>query len=217
MKKAILATILLSAGVLLTSVVQAEDKVADSDASVKVTAGSGPVDPEDPNNPGGETGQNGPLSLDQVIQFEFADLKLSGGSTSVPLKATTMQNAQVTDARGTGAGWQLQVKQSELQTSDQTKTLKGAQINLANAVVAAGRTNTSTDAPTMNTASLALNENYQPLTTAAAQTGLGTWLIKYNADSTNDITLKVPAGNLIGDYTGTVTWQLSDSPTPTNP
>lgn len=219
MKKMVFATLLFSTGLIAVSTVQAEEQSADSPSSVTINAGSGPVTPEEPNNPdnpgdGGETGQNGPLSIDQVIPFAFEDVNLSGTAQTANLKATGMRNVQVTDARGTGKGWQLQVKQSPLteDTGETQKTLTGAAITLKNGQVTAGQSNVSTQAPTLNGTSLTLNENFQPMTTAQESAGLGTWLMKYNNENTTDIQLTVPAGNLAGSYTGTVTWQLSDSP-----
>jgi len=45
--------------------------------------------------------------------------------------------------------------------------------------------------------------------TAAAKGGLGVWTADY---SLGDINLAVPAGQMGGVYTSTLTWQLSDTP-----
>lgn len=45
--------------------------------------------------------------------------------------------------------------------------------------------------------------------TSAVNTGLGTWADQM---TTTDVSLKVPSGNLAGDYTATLEWTLTDAP-----
>lgn len=190
-----------------------------SEATIKVNAGEEvPTPPEEPNEPDGETGQNGPLSIDNVIVFAFEDMSLSGTSQSIPLKTKTKQNVQVTDTRGTGAGWNLQIKQTPLvDPSAPNKVLKGAYITFQNGAVVAGRDNVNPElAPTADDyAATATNKGeFQKLMTAAAGNGLGTWKLFFNEDANEeDIQLVVPSGNLVGDYAGEVIWALSDGPT----
>lgn len=223
--------LLLSAAVLgfgLNANAQGEDvttnttnKDVNSKATITVQAGEDPTEPEGPNEPSGETGQKGPLSIDNVIVFAFNDMKLSGKTQNIPLKSTKEQNVQVTDSRGTGAGWNLQIKQSELvNTEDTTKTLKGAYIKFANADVLAGQNNvTPTAAPVgVDYSQDASNKgDFTSIMTAESGKGLGTWLDYYRNTPTNGIELVVPSGNYAGDYAGSVTWRLSDGPTSTAP
>ena len=204
-------------------------KDINSKSTIKVTEGSEVKPPEKPNEPGGETGQEGPLSIDNVIVFAFQDMKLSGSTQRIPLKATTAQNVQVTDSRGTGAGWNLQVQQSEL--TDETdptniKTLKGAYIEFANPRIEAGADNASADlTPVANTDTLfSNNTDFMRLMNAETGMGMGTWLEFFDNDepgedgiAENGIKLVVPSGSMVGDYEGTVTWRLSDGPEGTAP
>lgn len=245
--KKILGSLLVSATVLgfglpasAVSVDESTGQVS-SDATITVTEGAAvPTTPEDPDTPDGGTGQNGPLSIDNVIVFNFEDMKLSGTTQNISLKndgtmSKAKRNIQVTDTRGTGAGWNLQIKQSELTdtttTPGKTNTLKGAYITLNNGRVVAGTDNAAAQAdstlfPKLDTyAPNASNKgDFQKVMTAAAGAGMGTFKTYYNtntdgsektAEDANDIQLVVPSGSMKGTYAGTVTWALSDTPTGT--
>lgn len=219
-----ISTVVLGFGISASAVDGVSEVTADgnnkqvnSDATIKVLEGDKtPTKPEDKNEPDGETGDLGPLSLDQVIVFAFEDMKLSGTTQSIPLVAKGAQNVQVTDTRGTGAGWNLQIKQTPLvDTTDSTKVLKGSYITLKNAEIKAGTDNVESDkAPVAdNYESTAANKgDFQKIITAQADNGMGTWRSFYNQTDTNDIKLVVPSGNLKGDYKGSVVWALSDGP-----
>jgi len=58
-------------------------------------------------------------------------------------------------------------------------------------------------------AALTVNANAQNIMTSAVNAGLGTWDDEMN---TQNVTLKVPAGNLAGSYQATLTWTLTDAP-----
>lgn len=244
--KKILASLLVSSTILgfglQASAVSVDEKTGQvsSDATIKVNGGEAvPTDPEDPNKPDGGTGQKGPLSIDNVIVFNFKDMNLSGKTQTISLKSATddansssKRNIQVTDTRGTGAGWNLQIKQSELTdtttTPGTTNTLKGAYITLNNGKVVAGNDNAAAQAdstlfPTLDTyAADASNKgDFQKIMTATKGQGMGTFKTYYNTDASgaekadadaNDIQLVVPSGSYAGSYQGTVTWALSDGP-----
>lgn len=208
------------------TVVNEETKQVQSDVNIKVTGdNTDPTNPEDtnpgtdPENPGsgGTTGQAGPLSIDQVIVFNFKDMKLSGTTQDIPLKLTDAQNVQVTDSRGTGAGWNLRVKQSELvDNTDASKVLTGAYIRLENGEVKSGKDNIQPEkAPVaVDYAANADNKNeFATILNATSGNGLGSWKYFFNQGTDEqDILLHVPSGNMAGDYHGTMTWELSDSP-----
>lgn len=241
--KKVLGSLLVSATVLgfglqasAVSVDETTGQVS-SDATIKVNPGEKtPTEPEDKDTPSGETGQNGPLSIDNVITFNFQDMNLSGKKQAISLKddggttSSAKRNVQVTDTRGTGKGWNLQIKQSELTdattTPGTTNTLKGAYITLNNGLVIAGDDNAAAKAdasiaPTLDT--YAANDSnkgdFQKVMTAQSGQGMGTFKIYYNQDESktqktpaDDIQLVVPSGSMAGSYQGTVTWALSDSP-----
>lgn len=59
------------------------------------------------------------------------------------------------------------------------------------------------------TSKVVVNNDAQNIMSAAANTGLGTWADEMD---TANVSLKVPSGNLVGDYTATLVWTLSDAP-----
>lgn len=192
-----------------------------SDATITVNPGAKvPTTPENPNIPDGTTNQDGPLSIDNVIVFAFEEMNLSGTTQRIPLEAKTAQNIQVTDTRGTGTGWNLQIKQTPLVDSATDHELKGAYINLVAGTVVAGNDNVTPEAaPTTsaNGAVYATKGEFQKIMTAEKDNGMGTWKSFFNQeDATTDIELVVPSGNMVGNYAGTVVWALTDGPT-TNP
>lgn len=215
----------------LSGIAQAETSVdqdtkqVSSDVNITVTGdNTDPTKPEeenpgtDPSDPGtgGTTGQAGPLSIDQVVVFDFADMKLSGTTQDIKLAQSGQYNIQVTDSRGTGAGWNLRIKQSELvDTQDQSKKLVGAYIQLQNGEVKAGKDNVRPElTPTIvdYTADASNKEQFATILNATKGNGLGTWKYLLNQKDSEGILLHVPSGNMAGSYQGTVTWELSDSP-----
>lgn len=192
-------------------------KQISSDATIKVNPGAEvPTTPEDKNEPDGTTNQKGPLSIDNVIVFAFDEMNLSGLTQKIPLVNKAPQNVQVTDTRGTGAGWNLQVKQTPLVDEAGTKELRGAYISLALGGVVPGKDNVSSDLmpEAIDYSATAVDKGvFQKIMTAEENNGLGTWLMYFNKDSSDDIQLVVPSGNMVGDYAGTVLWALSDTPT----
>ncbi|TLG78275.1 WxL domain-containing protein [Vagococcus zengguangii] len=110
-----------------------------------------PTDPTDPTNPPTEppVGTDGPLSIDYVSSFYFGVNKITGKTENYAARAQRVFDetgelsdvpnyAQVTDKRGTLAGWTLSVTQAtEFQTSEETPhVLVGAQLSLNNAYYA---------------------------------------------------------------------------------
>ena len=166
-----------------------------------------PTDPADPSNPG--TGNAGPLSIDYVSNIHFGTQKIQDTPYSV-----TNENAhiQVTDKRGTGAGWQASAAISDFKGTKDGKdvTLNGAQLALNNGGITTTPNNAAT-APTTEKA-ITLGAKNTPVMTAAAGTGQGTWIDLFAKPS--DITLTVPAGNIVSDvqYNATITWTLGDTP-----
>jgi len=164
------------------------------------------VDPIYPNTPDGSTGNIGPLTIDNVSPLEFGSYEVSGQNITATA-TTTNPNAQVTDARGTGAGWTLQVSSSPF--TDGSKTLNGAILNLPTGTAQTVPGNVSA-APQMNAVSLDTSAGTAiNLITAQANQGMGTWV---DLMDNSQIKLTVPSGNLAGDYTATLTWTLVDAP-----
>lgn len=169
--KLIRASLLLSTTLLFVpQLVQAET----SEATVSFTGDDttptkplDPTDPGDPTNPG--TGSAGPLSLDYVSNFDFGTNQIPSSTQTYTAKAQ-YPRVQVTDKRGTGAGWEVQANISPIASADD-ETLKGANIILVSREVVTSPGNTSTK-PT--TSDITLKANDQTVFSATKDTGMGT-------------------------------------------
>jgi len=208
-----------------------EESAGNSKAAISFIAGSGPVEPSNPTNPtnplfpGGPTdptdiptGNTGPLTLDYVSSVEFGSHEIS--HRTVEYSAISKKPfIQVSDRRGTGAGWSVIAKASKF-TSGTTDTLPGAVLYFKNAMVnSIGTGNSPTAVQT-----IALNTDgstASPVVSATTSTGLGTWLTSWlgtnpdenDGELNNNVTLKIPAGSAtVGNHIATITWTLTDAP-----
>lgn len=190
-----------------------ENKKAESEITVGIEPGddstpTDPIDPEDPDNPGdGGTGQTGNLTIDIVTNLDFGSFKLTPEATTVTANEDNKVNptAQVTDKRGTGAGWTLDVAISDF-TSKDSHILKGAELSVPKGEL---KTNNMDQTLAPNTFALVLNKDPQTIMSADKDKGLGTWADSYDKKET---TLSIPAGNYAGQYGSTMTWTLSNAP-----
>lgn len=202
-----------------------------------------PVDPSDttdPKDPNGGTTPSGDLTflfVSNSIDFGSADApikaqtsgttqsinngsKNADGTTNV-VKVTNgafASNAnlltEVSDTRGSNAGWTVTVNSSKL--SDKTDPnkevlLKGATLDLdgskatvKNSAIADGSTIAKADTG-------ALATDGTPGTIYSAKTGDGAGATTMQLDPAN-VTLNVPTNVETGTYTGQLNWTLSDTP-----
>lgn len=211
MKKIILSSVLLSALVLGSVPAMAENTTSEGKATLSaLTEGeAGSVTPEDPD-PGhtGGTGQTGLLTIDAVPYFDFQGTGLKGTFNDVVPEGHT-RNAQVTDRRGTGAGWELGLKIDAFKNAEGV-ALKGAKITLP-VSIAAGKENESAVPSTISSVDGLIDPinglDAGGIVTAATQEGYGTWLTKFVNSS-----LEVADGNAQGSYTSVFTWSLGATP-----
>ncbi|MEB6143619.1 WxL domain-containing protein [Enterococcus faecium] len=218
MKKTILATILISTTILAGTVaVHADDLSGKSTAKIGLTKQDpdnpvGPIDPIDPdyNPPSNDpTGNTGDLRIDYISNIDFGTQTISGKTeTYIAEKPASLTESQVSDLRGTGAGWHLQVNYDTEKPgfTSEDKTLSGAELTLPSGTAKSVADNKATPPATSE---VVVNDAAQNIMTAAANTGLGTWADEMD---TANVSLKVPSGNLVGDYTATLVWTLSDAP-----
>ncbi|MDG4588715.1 WxL domain-containing protein [Enterococcus faecium] len=218
MKKTILATLLISTTILAGTVaVHADDLSGKSTAKIGLTKQDpdnpvGPIDPIDPddNPPSNDpTGNTGDLRIDYISNIDFGTQTISGKTeTYIAEKPASLTESQVSDLRGTGAGWHLQVNYDTEKPgfTSEDKTLSGAELTLPSGTAKSVADNKATPPATSE---VVVNNAAQNIMTATANTGLGTWADEMD---TANVSLKVPSGNLVGDYTATLVWTLSDAP-----
>lgn len=186
-------------------------KGATSYGHIKLTQGDENTEPPilEPSEPGGSTGNKGPLTIDNVTPLLFSEHQLSGGKM-IYKTISKNPNIQVTDSRGTGKGWALQVKSSEfIDQEDATKTLAGAEIHLPTGTLKTDDNNVSLIPEVKEIVLGTKDAEVQTMITAGEKAGLGSWVNTLDAEK---VELVVPAGNLTGDYISTVNWSLLDAP-----
>ena len=217
-----------------------ETKTLDSNAIVKFKANesiTGPVDPEnpdpnttvepvDPTNPDGkpEPGTNGPLSIDFASSLDFGENVISTKDETYFAAAQKFKDGQekpnyvqVTDNRGTEAGWKLSVKQNGQFVDSKGNELTGAKITFTNGVV---NTVSKSAIPSGVMPSFDLTADgtgaVQNVVEAKAGEGAGTYVYKFGDDATKakSIKLEVPGATTkyAGEYKTTLTWTLSVVP-----
>lgn len=174
-------------------------------------AGTVPPQITDPENPTG-TGQTGLLTLDAVPTFDFQGTGLAGTFTDTLTQAQSdasyVRNAQITDRRGTGAGWSLGLNISGFKNAE--VPLNGVSITIP-VDVAAGLDNTSTAPSVVNAVSGVVDPvnglDAGTIVAANVGEGYGTWLAKFSGAS-----LEIADGNAAGSYKSTFTWTVSTTP-----
>lgn len=239
-------------GILVTSILGggAKNSYAEDDARTTTTgevtfiqdeSETGPLDPSnpDPENPiipDEPNGTPGPLSIDYVSQFRFGSQFISGRDKTynVILDTVTVSGGgkedrptfvQVTDNRGTNAGWKLQVQQGAQFTAivdDEAVNLKGAEISMTNSQIITTGDNKA-EAPTPN-AEIILTPgtdevpgDLNDVLGAKADEGMATWINTFGTIETGEesVTLSVPGiSSKAKDakYTTKLIWVLSDTP-----
>lgn len=196
-----------------------------------------PVDPTDPEGP--DPGTPGPLSIDYASSLDFGINKISSVNETYYARAQTFNESigsrpnyvQVTDSRGTNAGWTLSVKQNGQLTATTATTndvLTGAEIVLKNPAV---KSNGTAGAPGTNP-EIRLDPNGASANVMFASDGAGggTWINLWGSveqvqetdaqgntvtvDVNKDIYLTVPGATPKDavKYATTLTWTLSDVP-----
>lgn len=221
-KKLLLAGVLTTATLFSTSMptFAAEDwtkvggtedgKGATSGAHVKLKPADSSTKPIIPGEPDGGTGNAGPLTIDNVTPLEFGEHELNGGKVEY-ITVSKSPNVQVSDNRGEGQGWTLQVTSTPFKDiNDDTKILKGAVVSLPEGTMKTTAGNVS-EKPTPKAVVLDTDSpTTQTIMTAEQKKGMGTWVDLFDA---SQVKIAVPGGNYAGEYVSTLTWTLLDAPT----
>jgi len=171
----------------------------------------GPTDPQDP-----ATGETGSLTLDYVSSIDFGQQEISGEKKSY--KSTILRPfIQVTDRRGTGAGWIVTAAVSEFNNNATEESLIGSVIRLkGGTTISPG----NSDAPyPYKNIRLKPGGEADLVLWADPDTGRGTWVSRWypsteEAGSENDnVILEVPAGAAtVGEHEAVITWTLIAAP-----
>lgn len=189
-----------------------------------------PTDPTDPDGP--NPGTPGPLSIDYASSLDFGVQKITSKNETYFAAAQKYQGyddegnllenisegpnyVQVTDNRGTEAGWSLKVNQEGQFTSDSGKELVGAVITFKNGNVATA----SDSGKPVGEETITLNaDGSQSMAMAASEgNGAGTYLLDWGTDATTakeSIELSVPGSTTkyAEKYSTKLTWTLTDVP-----
>lgn len=167
---------------------------------------------------GDETGTDGktPLgvTLDATPSFDFGKQTISTTKQDYTISEQTAKGAAVTGNltvtnHGTAQAWYVSVQGSQFATTDGT-ILKGATLAVPAGEVTKGASDNLSDPANGTAISLDLSQgaaSSSDVFSATAGNGVGTWL-----DTFKDATLHVPAGNVSGTYTSSLTWTLADTP-----
>lgn len=182
-----------------------------------------PNDPDLTENP--NKGTTGPLRIDYASNFYFGTNEISNQNQTYyaapekriinDISDERPNYVQVTDNRGTLAGWNLSVTQ-EAQLANGDHDLNGAQITLNGFLIASY---SDSDDPTAPNAAvkLELGEASPSLMTADTGAGAGSFYLNFvgeDDDAATGVQLYVPGASVkkIGNYDTTLTWTLANTP-----
>lgn len=183
-----------------------------------------------------QSGTASPLNLDYVPDLNFGDHKITSKKMIYYASSLTVRNVdkdneesaeikvpnfiQITDNRGTGAGWSLSVSASAFQTEPGGKVLTGAEITFSNPQVYTP--NSSSDEPVASgpvVIPAAEGGGSSPVLEAGEGAGKATWGVYFAGtqdERTGDtsVALMIPgqAVKLAETYTATLTWNLVEAP-----
>lgn len=165
--------------------------------------------------------ESGDLTLDFVSSFDFGNHPISKNDEIYSAAAQKTDDGksipnfvQVTDLRGTGNGWSLNVQQqSQFLANNDGRELEGAQIQITNGVMTSESTNTPQDVTESVNLTPGVSEK---IVTANEHEGTGTWVYGFGNDSTKEesVHLAVPGKSFkaADSYKTVLTWALLDAP-----
>jgi len=216
----------------------------DSTGQVAFTADTNPTNPVDPSNPnkpyqptdptnpdGPNPGTAGPLSIDYASSFDFGShpvgtsgvvyAKAQQGTDATGAAATRDNYVQVTDKRGTFAGWALSVTEDTQFATTAGDELTGAALTLGNGAIQGQATSKPADVSAAST-TLVPGAASGTILGATAGNGVGTNLLNFgSADGTSnaDKSVALDLGSSVNAstqkaqaYTTNLTWTLADTP-----
>ncbi|ATO56632.1 hypothetical protein ATO00_14185 [Loigolactobacillus coryniformis subsp. coryniformis] len=150
----------------------------------------------------------GTITLSSSPSFQFG--KVEASANDVSYNSTSVSgDLKIADV-GTGTGYTVTVAASPF-TAKGGAALKNAQLILNNKEVTPIKADDADNVSTPPTLVTNLTLSSSPVTVlnAAAGSGVGAYTGTYGA---TDASLKVPAGNIGGTYSSTLTWTLANAP-----
>ena len=155
--------------------------------------------------------EKGDIVLDSVPSFDFGEQAISSEDASYNAEEISGV-IQVSDLRGTGEGWDLQVSLSPFElTEGSSATLEGAYINIIGGTVI-GTPVAEEDKPELvgETITIASDNEQVSVFSAAAGSGRGVWGLSL---SESDVSLNVIANTAhVGESSAVLTWSLTAAP-----
>lgn len=179
-----------------------------------------PIDPSDPP----DTGTGGPLSIDYSSRFKFGLQQISTLDKIYYASADIMGNnlrkptyVQVTDKRGTLAGWKLTISQPNQFKTVDGDILEGAELTLTKGEVASSVNSDYTPTVVEDRLSLKPGVGNFLVINAKKNTGVGTWIYRFGSDEKENrdaVQLKIPGTSvkLAKKYSTELVWTLEDTP-----
>ncbi|WP_163654286.1 WxL domain-containing protein [Listeria sp. PSOL-1] len=166
-----------------------------------------PVPPDDSSDPNGAddpTNNTEPLRIDIAPNFHFGTFSVGTGNHTAQ-NTRQESNLQVTDGRGTLAGWTVSVAKTELKNKDDVLP---ATLQLTPGTVK----NSNKEAVTLKgnlTAPVTVTTAAQPILAAEQNEGGGTYYQNFD-DNKAELSFNSDQAK-VGTYTSTITWTLSSA------
>lgn len=147
----------------------------------------------------------GTLTLTTPAVGNFTGVTLNGSAQST---TASMGTFTVTDARGTGVGWNVTVQATQFTMAGHTLPMNSISMP---APTVAKIDNTSGDTPSITTGPYLIDNASAVKITSAAADGTGMGSYTFNAIPST-LTLSIPANAYAGTYTSTVTVSVVTGP-----
>ncbi|MFS7260598.1 WxL domain-containing protein [Carnobacterium divergens] len=233
LKKSIVTALIIT-NVLFGGHLAFASDTSQSDVELEYTKKVGPTNPIHPTKPGEVeldpenpvTGNEGELTIDYISAIKFGkhqiankDMVYQAELSSVVKdgqREDTPNHIQITDDRGSLAGWILKVKQDEALRFGQAD-LKNTILTFKNGVSKSDNTSSLIYTPKVNETNLTADGESQTIIEAKKNQGMGTWVSRFGVDNEEgkkSIELMVPwnVAKVEGSYHTSLIWELGNTP-----
>lgn len=148
------------------------------------------------------------VSIKAMPDIDFGSEQIATTATDIAAK-TVSAPVEVSNP-GFQNGWTLTVAASDFANTENTRTIKGAELTFAHTAVAATDDTNISKAPTTSESGTVIEAGSDAalLISAAKGAGIGTYQANY---APNAVSLHVPAGNVSSDYQADLDWTMTNS------